>query len=862
MCSSRFTSSAALLVKLCVFHWLACHADAQTIGDSYDKPGEVQKSLVPRELIPPSPALTPEDAIKTMRIAPGFRIELAAADPLVHDPVAMTIGPDGRMWVVEMSNYMPDMDGNGSDEPVGRVVVLTDTDDDGRMDNRTVFQDDLIMPRALMLVGDGALVGAPPKLWFCRDKDGDGRAEEKIELASDFGVQVDPKHIERASSDLAPNSPTWALDNWVYCAAYTKRFRFAAGQWTMAATTYRGQWGLSLDDAGRHFFNSASDQLRADILPAHYLGRNPALSAPQGANVRVATDQSVWPARVTPGINRGYRPEMLREGRLKEFTAACAPWIYRAALFGPEFDGNAFVCEPAAHLVKRNILTTSAGTISSREAYPQREFLTSTDERFRPVNLYTGPEGALYLVDLYRGVLESRLYQTSYLRSQIRERGLEQPIGLGRIYRIVPEGQPTPRSQPQMHRETSAQLVAHLAHTDGWWRMTAQRLLVERGDMSVVPVLKILAGEGVNPLGRLHALWTLEGMNGLDDATVTAALKDRDARVRVAAVRLCEAFFKTEDRATVLPQLFAMTDDSAPFVQQQLALTLGEAADPLADQSIARLVRAAPGTAFLRDAALSSLAGRELALLRVLLTDAQWTTGADPHGTAFLRSLARCIFTSRRTEKVDALIALASTPPLAAASTQALFHGMTDTRAVTTKFPLKFKSAPASLAGLQNQSAARAAALSALMTWPGKPGALPESPVVPLTAAQQSRFALGKTLYAGICAACHLPDGRGVAGLAPPLVDSEWVLGSEQRLTRIVLHGLSGPISVQGMAYNLDMPALGAFDDEQVAAILTYIRREWEHTAAAVEPATVQAIRAAHSTRAEAWKQDELLKIP
>jgi mono/diheme cytochrome c family protein len=148
------------------------------------------------------------------------------------------------------------------------------------------------------------------------------------------------------------------------------------------------------------------------------------------------------------------------------------------------------------------------------------------------------------------------------------------------------------------------------------------------------------------------------------------------------------------------------------------------------------------------------------------------------------------------------------------------------------------------------------------MTWPGKPGALPESPVVPLTAAQQSRFALGKTLYAGICAACHLPDGRGVAGLAPPLVDSEWVLGSEQRLTRIVLHGLSGPISVQGMAYNLDMPALGAFDDEQVAAILTYIRREWEHTAAAVEPATVQAIRAAHSTRAEAWKQDELLKIP
>ncbi|MBX7208610.1 MAG: HEAT repeat domain-containing protein [Verrucomicrobiaceae bacterium] len=861
MCSSRFASSAVLLLKVCVFHWLACHADAQTIGDSYDKPGEVQKSLVPRELIPPSPALTPEDAIKTMRIAPGFRIELAAADPLVRDPVAMTMGPDGRMWVVEMSNYMPDIDGNGCDEPVGRVVTLADTDGDGRMDKRTVFQDGLIMPRALMLAGDGALIGAPPKLWFCRDKDGDGQADEKIELASDFGVQVDPKHVERASSDLAPNSPTWALDNWIYCAAYTRRMRFNGGQWITSPTAYRGQWGLSLDDEGHLFYNSSQDQLRADILPAHYLSRNPAAYALQGTNVQVATDQSVWPARVTPGVNRGYRPGVLRDGRLKEFTACCAPWLYRAALFGPEFYGNAFVCEPAGNLVKRNILTASGGTITAKNAYHESEFLTSTDERFRPVNLYTGPEGALYVVDLYRGVLESRLYQTSYLRTQIRERGLDKPIGLGRIYRIVPEGMPSPRSQPQMHRETAAQLVAHLSHADAWWRATSQRLLVERNDRSVIPALRTLATNGASPLGRLHALWTLEGTRLLDVSTVTAALKDKEATVRAAAVRLCEVFFKTEGRTTVLPKLIAMTGESAPAVQQQLALTLGEAADPQADQAITELVRMAPDTTYLRDAALSSLAGRELAVVRELLLDSRWTS-AGAHCTGFLRSLARCIFVSRRADDIDALIALASAQPGTAANAQALFNGMTDTGAVTTKFPVKFKAEPASVASLQKQDAKRAAALTALMTWPGKPGALPEPPVVPLTAAQQARFDLGKTLFTSICAACHQLNGRGATGLAPPLVDSEWVLGSEQRLTRIMLHGLSGPISVQGLSYNLEMPAFGAFNDEQTAAILTYIRREWGHTAAPVEAATVKAIRDATSDRFESWLSEQLLKIP
>jgi putative membrane-bound dehydrogenase-like protein len=841
---------------------LASRAFAQTIGDTYDKPGEVQRSLVPKELIPPAPALTPEQERQSFQVAPGFRIELVAAEPLVREPVAMQFGPDGRLWVVEMRNYMPDIDGMGCDEPIATVAILDDADGDGRMDTRTVFQDGLIMPRALMLAGDGALIGAPPYLWHCRDKDGDGRAEEKLLLADDFGVQVDPRHVERASSDLAPNSLTWALDNWVYAAAYTKRFRFSQGRWTSAPTTYRGQFGFTLDDAGRHFFNSASDQLRADILPAHYLGRNPALHAAQGANVRVASDQRVWPARVTPGINRGYRPEMLREGRLKEFTAACAPWLYRASLFGAEFYGNAFVCEPAAHLIKRNVLTARDGSIFAREAYERREFLASTDERFRPVNLTTGPDGALYIADLYRGVLESRLYQTSYLREQIRERGLAAPIGLGRIWRIVPEEKSARTAPPALHRETTAQLRERLAHPDAWWRMTAQRLLVERGDSAGVADLeKMAVSAGSPPLGRLHALWTLEGLGALRLGTVLSALCDADERVRLSAVRLSEPFLRGEERAEVLAALLTRTNDGAPSVRQQLVLTLGEAADAGADLAMAELVRAHSATAFLPDAALSGLGGRELPLLQRLAGIPAWGLAQEP-ATTFIRRAARCVMASRRAGEVAALLELAAGEKTPAWFRAAILDGIHDTRSSTTKKRVRLASEPAALASLRALDARRHAAIAPLLTWPGQPGAPPEPDVPPLTPVQRAQFEQGRALYTAVCAACHQPHGHGFAGLAPPLADSEWVLGSEQRLARIVLHGVGGPLTVLDMQWRLDMPALGALGDEAIAAILTYLRREWGHGAPPVSPETVGAIREGTKGRTSAWTEAELLKIP
>ena len=410
---------------------------ADSIAQNGDKAGEKQVSLVPADKIPPAPVLTPEEALKSFKLAPGFRIELVASEPLIHDPVAIQFAPDGKIWVLEMSGFMPNADGIGEDKPVGKIAVIEDTDGDGKMDKRVVFADGLVMPRALSLVRDGLLVAEPPRLWFLRDTDGDGKSDEKVEVAKDYGDTKNPEHTA--------NGLMWAMDNWIYSANHTTRFRNDDGEWRREPTTFRGQWGISQDNFGRLVYNSNSDQYRMDVVPSHYLRRNPNYRTPAGLNVDPIRNQTTWPIRVTPGVNRGYQQGILRpDGTLSRFTAACGPAIYRGDNFPAEFQGNAFVCEPSANLVKRNILQDENGMITGRHAYTNAEFLASTDERFRPVNLNNGPDGALYIVDLYRGILQHRIYLTSYLRAQAESRELQQPTGLGRIYRIVADG-PAPK---------------------------------------------------------------------------------------------------------------------------------------------------------------------------------------------------------------------------------------------------------------------------------------------------------------------------------------------------------------------------------------------------------------------------------
>jgi len=313
---------------------------------------------------------------------------------------------------------------------------------------------------------------------------------------------------------------------------------------------------------------------------------------------------------VTTGINRGYR-SLDDDGKMFAVTAACGPVIYRGALFAQEYAGDAFICEPSGNLIKRIAIDARDGTVKGRNAYEGTEFITSTDERFRPVNLINGPDGALYVADMYRGVLQHRTYVTSYLRAQIKERNLEQPLSLGRIYRIVPDGAPKAAFASNLAGLSAADLVARLADANGWVRDTAQRLLVERRDPAAAAALRALLAATPAPLGRLHALWTLDGLGALDAALVLRALGDTDIRVLAAAVRLAEPFWPPARLLTWRARVTALVTSPEASVRLQVALTLGQLRTPAASAALRSLVLAQPDQPFLLDAIVSGLGGRE-----------------------------------------------------------------------------------------------------------------------------------------------------------------------------------------------------------------------------------------------------------
>ena len=459
---------------------------------------------------PVAPIYTPDEELALFQLPPGLRIELAAAEPMIEEPVAMTFDEAGRLWVVEMRGFMPNIDGEGENEPIGRVVVLEDTNHDGLMDRRTVFLDELVMPRAIAIVEGGILIAESQPLWFVEDRDGNLEPDGKTLIDADYGAGGLPEH--------APNGLWRGMDNWIYNAKSSVRYRQTADGWLRDSTEFRGQWGLSHDDAGRLFYNYNWSQLHADLVPPNALNRNPNHTPTSGIDHGLTTDMRVFPIRPNPAVNRGYTPGSLDdEGRLLEFTSASAPLVYRGTALPDDYYGNVFVCEPAANLIKRNLIHTDGLLLTSSFAYPDAEFLASTDERFRPVNLATGPDGALYIADMYRGIIQHGAYMTPYLRSQTLERGLDEGIHYGRIWRVVPEDW-TPTDSPDLSAATLEELVEALSDPDGWRRDTAQRLLVQRNDLASVPLLSKAALNGPSALGRLHAIWSLEGIGEADAA--------------------------------------------------------------------------------------------------------------------------------------------------------------------------------------------------------------------------------------------------------------------------------------------------------------------------------------------------------
>ncbi|GAB3926857.1 DUF7133 domain-containing protein [Mucilaginibacter myungsuensis] len=556
----------------------------------------------PKADVNSSPVVPPGQSISKMKLEEGMAISMIASEPLISTPVAMTFDKHNCIWVLEMQDYMPDTSAKGEELANGKVVVLTDKDKDGVMDGRTVVIDSLLMPRAFCLIEDGILVASPPNLYF-------------YQLANDKVVKrtlVDPKYTEGGNVEHQPNGLYRGLDNWIYNANSPKRYRKAGDKWLIAPMQEQGQWGITQDNEGRIYSNDNSTNLNGDFFPPGLGLNNKNLKTKAGFNQRIVADNKVYPIRPTPGVNRGYMKGILDDSlRLNNFTAAAGPLIYRGGLFGPEYNFNGFTPEPSANLIKRNIITELRGNVvRGKQAYKGREFLASADERFRPVSLYDGPDGALYVVDMYRGIIQHKTYLTPYLKGEIEKRNLTQPLSCGRLYKIYPLGK---KLNNVVFPADPIKLVALLGNTNGYVRDKAQQILVDTKPQAAIPALR-QAIKSDNVLLVTHALWTLEGLGELIADEVLALLKSAQWKIRMQALTVSQSVIGKDSYkafAGILQDMIARNDTAAaPYVG-----FVTNAVQPfdrkLADGILLALAKKFPKNNYVGDAIVSNLQGRE-----------------------------------------------------------------------------------------------------------------------------------------------------------------------------------------------------------------------------------------------------------
>ena len=806
--------------------------------------------------IPPAPPLSPAEALRTFVLPPHFRIELVAAEPLVRDPVMMAFDPRGRVWVAELSAYniseiidqLPiylEKDKPAPERPRGRVVMLEDTDGDGKMDKRTVYWDNMDVPRAIGFVRDQVLIGDPPNLWLTRDTNGDGVMDEKKSLDDHFGTIP--------NVEGSPNGLLWGKDNWLYNASYGWRWRMnARGEWRREPVPQVGQWGLTQDDFGRRFYTSNSDQLRGDFVPSHYIGGLDQRVTQHGVRFQVATDQSTFPIRPNTGVNRGYMKNQLKEnGSLNTFSAASASLIYRGTNFPAAFNGNAFVPAPEGNMVKRNLLLEAEGRLTAQNAYLNTEFLASTDERFRPVYLANAPDGALYVVDYYRGMLEGYEFITTWLRDQYLKRGLNKPLwGMGRIYRVVYEGGPLAKT-PDFAKADGAALIKLLTDENGWTRDTAQRRIVDSGSAALAPALRDLLAKASKPRDRVSALWCLEGLDVLTPADLERAFADPDSHVRIAAIQAAAPTLRQPAGEKLLAVLAARAPTEEPMVLANLALAVGGVDRASVRSLLWSLLPRAAEHPSLTDGLLIALRGHEVEVLQNLQN--RIVSGRDfPFGAeGLLESTASRIVLARGGPGGDALVAAIKDKRIPQLCRLALMRGATKVRGTgLSEAQLKQLAADAPDAWV------RRTATTAVANIGQRAAAAARRPrAQPLTSAQQALFESGKTTY-GLCAACHQPDGLGRPDLAPSLKEGRWANAvSPDATIRIVLHGKQGT-----PGFPAPMVPLANMNDEQLAGVITFVRRSFGNTASAVEPADVARVRREVGDRATPWTDAELAK--
>jgi len=641
----------------------------------------------------------PGESLKSFHVIPGFRIELVAAEPLVRDPVDMAFDADGRLYVAEMIPYA---EGNSSQfgSPGGRVSALEDTDNDGRFDKSTVFADKLVWPTGVGCFDGGVFIIAAPDVLYCKDTDGDGRADVRELIVTGFAL---------SNPNALPNSLRWGLDNRMHGMTSTAGGKLRAVRWEQGNDSRKtppveargrdfsfhprtgqlrlesggGQFGMTFDDWGRKFESSNSAPIEMVMYDGRYVARNPYLAAPAprmriwtgGMSIYRTAPLEPWRVvRTEMRIGQKFSGPIEGGGKAAGyFTAACGLMIYKGNAWPKTFRGNALVCEGAGNLLHRMRLGPSGVGFNAHRTEQRREFLTSDEIWFRPIQFANSPDGCLHVADMYRELYE---HPDAVPPSIKKHLDLTAGSDRGRIYRIVPEGFKQPPA-PRLAGMSTGELVALLAHPNGWHRNTAARRLYERQDrLAVEPLIK-LAGKSPSPLGRMHAMYALEGLDALSADVVLARVDDRHGRVREHAVRLAEKVLG--DSPAVREKLYATAEDDDPRVRYQLAFTLGEIPGPRATAVLATIAARDANDRWVCLAVLSSSLGRAGELFSQLAADQKRRTG--PSGIALLEQLAEQTGLQKQSDQVAEVLRVLNTLPegeknLAQAAVRGLSRGL------------------------------------------------------------------------------------------------------------------------------------------------------------------------------------------
>jgi len=608
---------------------------------------------------------TPEEALKSFKLHDDFQIELVAAEPLVRDPVAMCFDERGRAYVVEMPEY-----NDANKEGYSAVKLLEDTNGDGTYDKSFPFLTDMTLPTAVFSYKGGVFVGAPPHLYYCKDTDGDRKADVREIVMTGFGR-------DKGDEGMI-NSFRWGLDNKIHFSTGTdggvitvaadkeKRTYNTRGRGiildpetrTIELTTGGGQHGMSLGIWNRNFVCSNGIPMQVLMYDDRYIARNPYLAppaapvsiAPGGKFTKLLRISQIEPWRI---LRTRIRAQSVKGDYEKGnpsgyFTAATGVTIFRGDAWPEEYQGNVFVGEPANNLVYRAAPQPDGLALVAPRADQDAEFLASTDVWFRPVQFENGPDGALYVLDMYRELIEGAPFIPEEVIKHL------DPVGgqdKGRIYRIIPKGFQQPRL-PDYGKLSSKELVALLESNNGWTRDTAQRLLFEHQDTSVSNDLIQLARSSSKPITRATALWSLQGTKSLDEGTLLKGLKDESFQVRKQALQIAEQYAHSPD---IQKQMLALAEDASLEVQYQAAFSLGAFESAARNQALAEILTRHVSNHWMRMAVQSSLnqgAGEVFSLLArnpELLKEKQTQ--------AFLVALAVQIGAQNEAENVKLLLA-------------------------------------------------------------------------------------------------------------------------------------------------------------------------------------------------------------